>query len=284
MVRIKVGGTGRHPSLITTWRWLCLIPLLWCAIAAPPIAAQSDDDEVVAQRAQTVDSDDAAALAERFSPIVMVRQQESACDTTGEPYLPAPVDVVLGNPHVTLRQNDGGARSADPVLVVAPDAADLATADADTYLDFPGNSRNPGCSYERWFRASMAGYEPTVYARVAETNAGQVVVQYHLFYVFNDFNNTHESDWEMVQLLFDTPTVAGALVSEPSQIALAQHGGGRWRIGTRRSCRKRETTPLSTPRRDPTPPSMAPRRTSAGGRTGRDSDVTTPKTPSCGWM
>src|SRR5680860_287024 len=67
-----------------------------------PVAAQSgqDEDGSFEQHAATIDSDDARRLAERFSPVVTIREQPEPCDTTGEPYLPVPVDVVLGNPDV----------------------------------------------------------------------------------------------------------------------------------------------------------------------------------------
>lgn len=188
--------------------------------------AVGEDDDRFVQRATTIDTPEAQALAERFVPIVMLRVRESECAEYGEPYLPIPVDLVLGNPDVELRQNAGGKQADDPVLMTGPTAADLAQAPSDTYLDYPGNPRNPECTYEKWYRSHMDGHEPTVYARVAEADTGQVVIQYHLFYVFNDFNNTHESDWEMVQLRFDVPTVAEALEREPDQVAFAQHGGG----------------------------------------------------------
>ena len=238
MVRIRsrpAGGDSREVGELEgrRSRWLVLIALLAVMLAgalvpAAPARAQpvGEEDERYVQHAVTVDSAEARALAERYRPIVMVREQEKDCDDTGEPYLPVPVELVLGNPDVTLRQNTGGSRADDPVLVSAPNADDLAAAGPDTYLDFPGNPRNPGCTYERWFRSAMDGHEPAVYARVAEADTGQVVVQYHLFYVFNDFNNTHESDWEMAQLLFDVPTVAEALSSGA--------GSGRLRAARRR--------------------------------------------------
>jgi hypothetical protein len=185
-----------------------------------------EDDERHPQHATTIDTPEAKALAERFVPIVMLRVRESECSDYGEPYLPIPVDLVLDNPDVELRQNAGGNRADDPVLMTAPAAEDLAQAPADTYLDYPGNARDPQCTYEKWYHRSMDGHVPTVYARVAASDTGEVVVQYHLFYVFNDFNNTHESDWEMVQLRFDVPTVAEALEAEPAQVAFAQRGGG----------------------------------------------------------
>jgi hypothetical protein len=211
-------------------RLLALLPLIALLVALVPAGtgaqAVGDEDERHVQHATTIDTPEARALAERFVPIVMLRVRESECAEYGEPYVPIPVDLVLGNPDVELRENAGGSRSDDPVLMTGPTAEDLAQADPDTYLDYPGNPRDPECTYEQWYHQHMDGHEPTVYARVAEADTGQVVIQYHLFYVFNDFNNTHESDWEMAQLLFDVPTVAEALESEPVQVALAQHGGG----------------------------------------------------------
>jgi hypothetical protein len=234
MVRIgrRPAGGDRDDHMTARARRLALVVLTILTVigvATPITAAQPVGEEVEegrVQRAVTVDTDEAWRLAERFVPIVMLREHESECAEYGEPYLPIPVDLVLGNPDVTLRQDAGGSRSEDPVLITAPAVADLAQAPPGTYLDYPGNPRQPGCTYERWYRQHMTGHEPTVYARVAEADTGQVVVQYHLFYVFNDFNNTHESDWEMVQLLFDVPTVAEALGAEPAQVAFAQHGGG----------------------------------------------------------
>ena len=224
MVRIRSRAAGGAPRATRLTRALATFFILLAAVLpAIPAGAQpvGDEDERQVQRATTVDSADGRALAERFSPIVMVREQESACDDTGEPYLPVSVDMVLGHPDVLLRENAGGNRADDPVLMTGPEAEDLAAAGPDTYLDFPGNPRSPRCTYERWFKANMDGHEPSVYARVAESDTGHVVIQYHLFYIFNDFNNTHESDWEMVQLLFDAPTVANALSQEPTQVAYA---------------------------------------------------------------
>jgi hypothetical protein len=169
----------------------------------------------------------AQQLADKYAPIVMVKQQEDACDNDGEPYLPAPVEVVFDNPDIVLRQNMGDGPSADdPIVVEAPTAADLAGRGTNVYLDFPGNPRDPGCTYERWFAERMAGRDPVAYAHIVSDPTGRLALQYWFFFVFNDFNNTHESDWEMIQLLFDVPTAEEALSREPVAVALAQHGGG----------------------------------------------------------
>jgi hypothetical protein len=171
-----------------------------------------------------VTADDAgavAALAERYAPIVVTKDQAAACDTNGEPFRPVPVDVVLGRGEVVLRAADGN------VLVTAPTAADLFDAPADAYLDFPGNSLEPGCDYEQWFDEIAAGVPTTVYAHVL-TETGhpeELALQYWFYWVYNDWNNKHESDWEMIQLVFPVGSAAEALDVEPTEVGYAQHEG-----------------------------------------------------------
>ncbi len=196
------------------------------AQVATPDAAPPPDPQPQTRGVTEVDGPAAWLLAERYTPIVMIREREEICGSDGEPYWPVPVELVFENPAVRLRHNAGGPPLRDPVLADSPGLDDITSADADSYLDFPGHPRSPGCTYERWYRATMADYEPTVYARVVEAASGHVVVQYHLYYVFNDFNNMHESDWEMIQIRFDVPTVQHALLSRPTEVAYAQHAGG----------------------------------------------------------
>ena len=42
---------------------------------------------------------------------------------------------------------------------------------------------------------------------------------------FNDYNNKHESDWEMVQLEFAASSPAEAMNQEPLELAYSQHEG-----------------------------------------------------------
>ncbi len=50
-------------------------------------------------------------------------------------------------------------------------------------------------------------------------------MQYWFFYPFNDFNNTHEGDWEMIQLVFDAPDARAALSAEPVEVGYSSHEG-----------------------------------------------------------
>jgi len=160
------------------------------------------------------------ALADRYSPVVVVRQQLAVCGD-GEPYVPVAVETVLGRDDVVLRGPDGG------VVTPAPTAADLAGRGDGYYLDFPGRPLTPGCDYDRWARSLPGSSEPTVYARVATDpdHPGMLALQYWFFYVYNDWNDRHEGDWEMIQLLFPAESAQQALTTTPLSVAFAQHEG-----------------------------------------------------------
>jgi hypothetical protein len=168
-------------------------------------------------------------LADRFAPIAYLRQQEEPCDRKGEGYFPAPIEVILGNPSVALKQNTADNADDDPIVMMGPTAQDLADKDDTYYLDLPGDPRHPGCTFETDFKnqAAQTGAQPTTYARiVTDASTNQLALQYWFWYYFDDWNNSHESDWEMVQLIFDVPTVEEALATDPTYVGYAQHGGG----------------------------------------------------------
>ena len=164
---------------------------------------------------------DETALAERFAPVVRVVEQARECEY-GEKYGPVDVDIVFDEPTVALR---GPWTTAD-LVEIGPSAADLANR-FDYHLDFPGNALEPKCDYERWVRRIGADTEPAIYAHVVTDpdHPGQVALQYWLFYVFNEFNNLHEGDWEMIQLNFDAPDAAAALATTPVSVGYSSHEG-----------------------------------------------------------
>ena len=230
-------GHGR--SLAGDWRYrlvavlvalVCLLPAGGAAGAqgVPEDAPVPQDPQPQVRGVTQVDTPEARQLAERYRPIVKVRRRDAICASDGEPYLPVPINLVFDNPAVVLRENSHRNDFHDPMLARSPVLSDIASSDADTYLDFPGDPRDPGCTYERWYRATMVeeGYEPTAYARVVEADGAYVAVQYYFYYVFNDFNNNHEGDWETIQVLFEASSVSRALLTEPVEVAYGQHAGG----------------------------------------------------------
>ena len=101
-------------------------------------------------------------LAARFAPIIILQRQDFPCDTEGEPYLPAPVDVVFADDDVVLRQGPQQEPVTSPV-----ENADLFALPDDFATDFPGKPRTPGCDYETHFKAVMGDRQPVIYASIA---------------------------------------------------------------------------------------------------------------------
>ena len=98
-------------------------------------------------------------LAEKYAPVVGLKQHES-CAETGEPYRPVPVETVLGQPDIVLLGPDGTSVKS------APTAADLYGKGDGYWLDFPGDPLHAGCSYEEWFNRIAAGKATTTYAHI----------------------------------------------------------------------------------------------------------------------
>jgi hypothetical protein len=164
---------------------------------------------------------DEQALAERFAPVVQLVEQTEECGP-GEPYEPLDVELLFDESTVALR----GPWKATDLVEIGPTAADLADL-YEYHLDFPGDALDPGCDYERWARRLSEGEAPAVYAHVAteRDRPGKLALQYWLFYAFNDFNNLHEGDWEMIQLVFDAEDEREALAEDPVEIGYSSHEG-----------------------------------------------------------
>ena len=184
-------------------------------LGGSPARAQSDDP--------------AQQLAEQFAPIIMLKQQSKDCDNDGEPYGPTAADIVLDNPEIALRQ----VGRDDPVVMWAPSASDIAGLGEGFFLDFPGSSLSPECIYQRDFDKYAADEPATVYAHIVQPADApdKLVLQYWIYWYYNDWNNKHESDWEGISLLFDASSIEDALASRPIEVGYSQHEGGeraRW--------------------------------------------------------
>jgi hypothetical protein len=192
---------------VSTRRVLLAVAALLALVMSPAIALGATADE--------------NALAQKFAPVVRLVQQTEECGR-GESYTPLDVRLLFDEPTVGL----SGPWSRQ-IVTVAPTAED--TAGLYRYhLDFPGDATNPGCDFEQWERRIAKGRNPAVYAHVA-TEAkypGKLALQYWFFYVYNDWNNLHEGDWEMAQLTFDADNAAQALTQLPTEVGYSQHSGG----------------------------------------------------------
>jgi hypothetical protein len=169
----------------------------------------------------SADLADEQALADRFAPVVRLVAHDEDCGP-GEPYEPIEVDLLFGENTVALR----GPWSTTDLVKIAPEASDLAQR-FEYHLDYPGNALDPGCDYELWNRRLTEGRSPTVYAHVVTDpgHPGQLSLQYWFFYVYNQFNNLHEGDWEMIQLDFDAANAGEALSQRPVRVGYSSHEG-----------------------------------------------------------
>jgi hypothetical protein len=185
-----------------------IVLLAATVLVAPAVAAGALRDE--------------KALADRYAPVVRLVAQTDECGP-GEPYEPMDVNALFGESTVALR----GPWTADDLVKIGPTAKDLDQGLYQYHLDFPGNALEPGCDYERWARHVTHGHKPTVYAHVATDalHPGRVALQYWLFFAYNDWNNLHEGDWEMIQLDFDAANAHEALATRPTRVGYSQHEG-----------------------------------------------------------
>ena len=204
------------------------------AVLALPVAANAD-------------LEDEQALAERYAPVVRLVEQQEECGP-GEPYEPTDVDVLFGDRTVALRgpwnrhrpredRPDGGRHRRS--LRVPP--------------RLPGERARPGLRL-RALGAAASRRAPsrpsTPTSRREPGDPGKLALQYWFFYPFNDFNNKHEGDWEMIQLVFDADDAAAALAQTTrSRSATARTRAPSGRTGTTTSSRSSTARTRSSIRR-----------------------------------
>jgi hypothetical protein len=195
---------GLLARLVPALALALLAGVLWSA--APAAAADATQAEV--------------DLARTYAPIVKLKEQGESC-AAGEPYEPIDVDLLMGNPEVALR----GPWDDTNIVRVGPTADQLSLGLPGYHLDFPGDALRPGCTYEEFSKRLVTQAPSTAYARVVtQADApGRLALQYWFFYVFNDWNNNHEGDWEMIQLNFDAGTPEQALARGPTEVGYSQH-------------------------------------------------------------
>ncbi|WP_329476533.1 hypothetical protein OG555_33360 [Kribbella sp. NBC_01484] len=209
---------------MTARAWKKALPLALSAVLTVLLVGRAD----AAVAAGSPEDAAGQLLADRYSPVVRLQQDSSRCED-GEQFQPTDVEAVLGDQQVALR---GPWRPPD-LVKTQPRDQDLGRGYPGHFLDFPGDPLRPGCDYAEWSARINAVHPATVYAHVATDPKfpGQISLEYWFFYVFNDYNNTHEGDWESIQLVFDAPTPAAALATHPTAVGFSQHGGAeraRW--------------------------------------------------------
>jgi hypothetical protein len=152
----------------------------------------------------------ALALAQQFAPDLRLAAGERYQPLAIQDYLAATTLHSGTPPHGALLQ-------AKPTLFTLPVDA------AASYLDVSGAQPNTNAAQyvivERAIEAKPA--TPTVYWKlVRQPSTGRIALEYWFLYLYNDFTDRHEADWEGVTVILQAGVPIGA--------SFSQHQGRTW--------------------------------------------------------
>jgi hypothetical protein len=210
---------------VSRWRLLAAIVVVALGLIGAFLATSSPRPEpnvcetgCVAGPAPAIITED--ALVQRYAPVLYIRNHSAACADDGDPFDPVPVETVLGNPDIRLYRGR-------QFISSSPTASQLFHGSFDEQLNYPGDPVNPGCRYELDGARYSNGKPRVTYVRTVQDAARErIAVQYWFFYYFNPWNNRHEGDWEMIQLIFDAANLHDAYERGPAELGYSQHSGG----------------------------------------------------------
>jgi Vacuolar protein sorting-associated protein 62 len=152
----------------------------------------------------------AVRLATRYAPVLRLAAGERYHPLLLEDYLSRTVLRSGSPPHGTLSQ-------AQPTLFSLP------ATFAPTYLDIRGADPNahPANYPTIEQQLELARIRPTVYFHLAYQPAlGRTAIEYWFLYLYNDFYDRHEADWEGFTVVLENGAPLGATYS--------QHQGRKW--------------------------------------------------------
>jgi hypothetical protein len=166
-------------------------------------------------------SESAEQLAKRFCPIIHLKGEGGLI----EHYEPTQIETLIDQSLVRDINNSSFQEKASISSL-------LRWSKSVYYLDLVGLT--PSIEhYDDYLRSYVEiknRYKPSVYARISEQiEDGYTVLQYWLFYYFNDWRDYHEGDWELVQLNFTGKTAKEIIEAgeEPLSAAYSQHQAGQ---------------------------------------------------------
>jgi hypothetical protein len=152
----------------------------------------------------------ALALATQFAPELRF--------AAGEHYRPLAMQDYLAV--ATLR---AGTPPSGTFAQERPTLFTLPVQSAPSYLDIREAQPNAGAARYPGIEASIesAHPRPTVYWRLArQASTGRIALEYWFLYLYNDFADRHEADWEGVTVFLEGGKPIGASYS--------QHQGRQW--------------------------------------------------------
>ncbi len=198
---------------------LSILLLLFMVGCARPSAAPTPAPGP--QPPPKVSTEYAERLARQFSPIIYLKGEGEATEN----FDPEQIEIMVDG--AFLRDVGDPSFSEKATL-----SSLLQWSKSVYYLDLEGlgPATHSLTEYKLTYDKIKDQYQPTVYARVREgAGGGYTVLQYWLFYYFNDWRNLHEGDWELVQLSFPGYTAKELLQTgeQPVFAAYSQHQAGQ---------------------------------------------------------
>jgi hypothetical protein len=153
---------------------------------------------------------DALRLARRYAPVLRL--------ATNEHYRPLRLEDYLA--HSVLR---AGSPPSGTITQPRPTLFSLPTTPAASYLDVRGAQPNANAalypSIEQQVESTTP--RPTVYWHVVrQASTGRVAIEYWFLYLYNDFFDKHEADWEGVTVFLQGDVPLG--------VSYSQHQGRQW--------------------------------------------------------
>jgi len=210
--------------------------------SVPPLqeTVVASDAEAASATIETRSCPEEARLARHFAPALAIAPDDQT---------PRPIEAFLDRAELVYRDGDHVAQES------RVDVARLAAlrGNPEAYLKLPP-ATDDRLAQQRLYEEVVAGdtsgrYGVTAYARVhcAATTAGMgefTVLQYWLFYLYNNASNMHEGDWELVQIVLGADR-------RPLYAAYAQHNTYSWRHWDEVLLYSRETSPDDDPGEHP---------------------------------
>jgi len=152
----------------------------------------------------------AVQLARRFAPLLRL--------ASGERYRPLRLEDYLTRSVLRTGSPPSGAISqSKPTLFSLP------TTPAASYLDVRDAQPNANSALYPAIEQQLesAHPRPTVYWHLArQPSTGRVAIEYWFLYLYNDFYDKHEADWEGVTVFLDGDAPIG--------VSYSQHQGRKW--------------------------------------------------------
>jgi hypothetical protein len=151
----------------------------------------------------------AVALAAQFAPTLRLASTEH--------YRPLAMQDYLAR--TTLRT---GSPPLGRIVQQHPTLFSLPVGGGASYLDVRGPQPFLHASQYRAIEQTLEGARrPAVYWRIAhQPSTGRIAIEYWFLYLYNDFVDRHEADWEGVTVFVDNGTPLG--------VSFSQHQGRTW--------------------------------------------------------